>query len=513
MEGTTSPTRLSDSCIFQAQKDYYNDMGIMAWQSDEVPQLITSNCYIAECYASLIVGFYLDNQAKMQEANEPLYIIELGAGHGKFTFYLLKSLVKKLTLLGISCSTLKYVMTDISEKNLIAWQEHHALQEYFTSGILDCAIFDATSDTTIKLWQSNINLGPGSIKTQPIFIANYFFDSLPSDAFQIKSGILHETLISVEHTSKPKNSNEFFKSANYKFTNNAIDTNYYQDAELNAILEHYQQHFDNASFIIPVSSIECIKRLNKLAPNGHLLIVGDKGDVLAESFREIEDPFIPHHGSISVNLNFHALKQFYNGTAKRYSLLDPKNRADFHVGCFIAGGDKPLLRINYQNKIQDFGPSDFSTLCLENPENIETIQELNVIVAILKLSKWDPSVFFDFSDIIIDNLDKIDYEIEQTLIEGSELLRENFFLLETDDVMFEIGRMLYELDEHDAAIKFYNLSLKYFGRQPEVLYNIMLCLQDKGDESAGNSMLRDILAEYPDFKLAKEYKEQHELID
>lgn len=78
-----------------------------------------------------------------------------------------------------------YVMTDFTEKNFKFWQDHPSLKSYFDSGRLDAGIFDAVNDNTVKLWKSGKVLSAGSLKNPMCIVANYLFDTLYHDIFQV----------------------------------------------------------------------------------------------------------------------------------------------------------------------------------------------------------------------------------------------------------------------------------------------------------------------------------------
>ena len=53
------------------------------------------------------------------------------------------------------------------------------------------------TEGSITLWKSGIVIGPDTAVNPVIVISNYIFDTLNSDTFQVKDGVLHEGLISV----------------------------------------------------------------------------------------------------------------------------------------------------------------------------------------------------------------------------------------------------------------------------------------------------------------------------
>jgi hypothetical protein len=79
-----------------------------------------------------------------------------------------------------------YVMTDFTESNFKFWADHPALKPFVDSGQLDMAIFDAVNDTTIKLSRSGVELTPGSVVNPICIVANYLFDTLCHDVFQVR---------------------------------------------------------------------------------------------------------------------------------------------------------------------------------------------------------------------------------------------------------------------------------------------------------------------------------------
>jgi len=87
----------SESKIWQLNRDYYQDIGIEAWSEGEVPHQITSNSLVGKTYSELILGF-LKDLADKGETKETVYIIELGAGHGRLAFHILKHLERLIAI-------------------------------------------------------------------------------------------------------------------------------------------------------------------------------------------------------------------------------------------------------------------------------------------------------------------------------------------------------------------------------------------------------------------------------
>lgn len=92
-----------------------------------VPHFITCNAFIGRSYAHVLNGFLRDCMAgkngMMLDPTEPLYIIELGTGSGKFSFFMLKALLEMkvmcfavrviwctLLIISICCSALLLIL-------------------------------------------------------------------------------------------------------------------------------------------------------------------------------------------------------------------------------------------------------------------------------------------------------------------------------------------------------------------------------------------------------------------
>ena len=62
--------------------------------------------------------------------SEPLYIVELGAGSGKFSFYMLQALNEMQDICDFPLSKVVYVMTDFTESNFKFWKDHPGLAPF-----------------------------------------------------------------------------------------------------------------------------------------------------------------------------------------------------------------------------------------------------------------------------------------------------------------------------------------------------------------------------------------------
>ena len=210
-------TQCSKSHLWKLMMSFYDRKGVESWSQGIVPHFITSNAFIGRSYAKVLHGFIRDCLTKSPgggklplDTSEKLYIIELGAGSGKFSYFMLKALEEMQAVCDFPLSNICYIMTDFTESNFSFWKNHPSLKTYFDRGlgqytqthciyaciyryltclltpvVADAGIFDAVSDSEIKLHFSGQTLRAGCSKNPICIVANYLFDTLYHDIFQV----------------------------------------------------------------------------------------------------------------------------------------------------------------------------------------------------------------------------------------------------------------------------------------------------------------------------------------
>lgn len=505
-------TSLSNSTLWQRMHDYYDQLGPEVWEDEVVPLQITSNTYLANTYAKLIIAQMHDYIAKYGKpsAQKPFHIIEIGAGHGRLSFYLLKNLQLAFKLYGWPTDWLKYVMTDISLKSLSSWKQHHALKPYFESGCLDLAVFNALEDTELELILSKKIIKSNSLSKPLFIVCNYIFDTLLQDAFQVIDGKLHEVelIIKNEERNKNKDLKDYFKKASYQFKRHPIQTNYYtQQPVLNKILKNYEDEFDNASFLIPIGAVKCIQNLHHFTKGPMMLLVSDKGYTETDLFDENEDPDISFHGSVSMMVNFDALSQ-YTELNKGTSFMMGNKGADFQVASFVYHADYAIPNTTYAfaNSLSTYSPQDLFDICYIEDDLNPGFGSLESIINLLNLADWDPSIFHDYYPMLLEKLEsqEVSLDLEYSILNGLERVWQFFFKLEkSQDIPFAIGSILYNMDFPEKAVEYYKQSIIYYGKDKETYYNLALAYQQLEDNKKAQQMIENALALHPNYREAK----------
>lgn len=360
---------LRESLIWRLQTAFYERLSIRAWSDSIVPNFVTSNAFIAAGYARVILGFLRDWFARPEaDLTEPVHIFEVGAGHGRLSFLVLRELFEARAswpaLAAPGAAPFKFVVTDFAEKNVAWWRTHERFAPYFAAGVLDVAVFNGEADEALTLQVSGKTLGRGSCKNPVVTICNYIFDTLRQDAFRVVDGQLQAGWVAtysdqpepslqgeegqeegeVGHagqgsseaqedgadsspTSAQRGSSGMAASSSassspdpdiirrmrcvWEYKDTSPEEAYPDDPHLAAMLRAYTLRMSNASILVPIGGIGTLRRLAALHEKGKaLLLAGDKAYNHEEELTIMRDPHVAVHGSFSFMTNFHAVRLY-----------------------------------------------------------------------------------------------------------------------------------------------------------------------------------------------------------
>jgi tetratricopeptide (TPR) repeat protein len=503
-------SKLSESILWEKMEEYYQHMGPSLWQTNIVPYAISSSKILAQAYANMIIANLQDylRDAKLDAPNEPVYVLELGAGHGQFGYYLTKKLISQFTILNWSTDYVKYILTDISEENKLSWSKHPNFQELIKSGTVDFATLNPLLGenfyTDVQKFEFKNNC-----TNAPLFvIGNYFFDSLKQDAFEVKDGKISEVLIDV-NTSGPIES--IFEKSNYTYKRNEIEPNsYYNNDKLNKILEGYKKDLNEGSFLLPVGAINCMENLYGLSSSNVVFLVGDKGETILEALSYISDPEISQHGSISMMVNFHAIEQYFN-LSEGMAITTTNTSENFQLAFFSSRYSYSMYNTAYsfRNLLNLTSPDDIYNLFYTNYNEIIEYKSLDQYIALMKVSDWDPNLLYEISSDLNEMLEDLDVVQDNTIYNGLLKVEEYFFKVESDsDIFFEVGNLLYTLGRYTDAIRLFKKSDELFQDNSEVHYNLALCYEALENNEKAKEHLRACLKENPTYQPAVELDQE-----
>lgn len=434
------PQRLSESPLWDAQKKYFVKTGIEAWRQNIVPSYVTTNPFIAHTYAELVLAYLEDYQRKNKQninQKEPFYIFDLGAGSGKFTFHFLRHFLPEFKDRFADISNFCYVMVDISQANIDFWQSHEQLKPFVEEGVLDFAQFDVCQEQCLKLLISG-NIISAETQNKPIVaIANYLFDSLPHDVFELQEGKLFECLVSLHQQGKTVTEEEDLRveSLGINYHNQVCDSEYYDDKRWNNVLNFYQDNIEDGIFLLPVGGFRCLENLTAISKGQFMVLSADKGHHHLESvIRENKPNLVKHGGCVSFTVNYHALTEYFKQLGGEV-LQIPHLHNSINIQAFLLGetsGEFKQTKRVYQQKVIDFSPDDFFMLKKATENNYRYL-DLRQIIALLRLSHWDTDILNICSQRLIQVLSESTQLERKKIYNAFQIIRGQYYFLEENE--------------------------------------------------------------------------------
>ena len=473
--------RLSRSVLWRLQRNYFERHGIEAWRSGAVPHHITSSPFIADAYARVVLGFLRDCERSSNplDRRQPLHIVELGAGSGRFAYLFLKKFLNLYRTSVLKAIPVKYVMTDFTESNLEYWRTQPWLRPFIKEGSLDFARFDLESDVQITLDSGEI-LSNTTLRNPLVVISNYVFDSTPQDAFLATDKNLFEIQVSLTtpHAEIDTADPNILSRVELTAHNNPINGNYYDDPKWNRILLDYKQRLPDTPFLFPTSALQGIQNLYDLSGGRMLLLSGDRGYSRDEALKlGSGTPSFAVHGSLSMMVDYQIIGEFCRRLGARV-LHPPGLTEHLNISAFMFGDpadDFIETTQAYAEAIEKFGPDDFFTL-KEGIAQIYDALTLDEVLAFLRLSCWDYKRFRECLPVLKKHLPETTDLQKQQLHEAILKVWDSYLPIgEESDLAFELGTLLLEMQFHADALEFLQRSVDLHGIAPGTAYNIAVC--------------------------------------
>jgi len=506
--------RLSNSILWRLMREFYDQVGVEAWATGVVPHMVTSGPRLAWSASRVLLGYLRDlcraqdelptREAPVLSLGDPLYVVELGSGTGRFAFNFLQALeglreAEPFRRVKVCC-----VMTDFTRRNLEFWQEHPRLQPWLDSGALDFAILDAERDREIRLERSGLVLDARTLKNPLVVLANYVFDTLRADAFQVRQGRLLESAVRVRADSPGWHLTDPFQRLarlRVDYEPREAREDYYDSADWNRVLGEYRQTLDDTGVSIPVGAFRCLDNLLEVSGGRALVLATDKAWNRLENFRNLSDPQPQIHGSFSLSVNFHALGRLFEirgGLALHSGLRD--GWLD-HVALLA---DPRLdhtseLEMSFREVMSESMPIDFWRLKQALDPSLPG-KPLHLALELLRLSRWDPDVFYMLRDDIAEGLPSADLAVRAEFAVALEQVWANYYHYHRDqNVVFEIARAYQCMSCSQEALGFYEASLSLYGETPPTHYNMGLLHDERGNPEAALESFGRALAQDPDY--------------
>ncbi len=513
--------RLSESLLWQLQRKFFDVQGVRAWTEGQVPHYITSNGWIADSYAKVVLGWLRDCSGTTSpqrgsfaplDLRHPVYIVELGCGAGRFGYLFLNRFLDLLGRSPLSHVPVRYVLTDFTENNLDHLRNHPDLQSFVESGVLDFARYDAGEDFEIRLTCSGEVLSPQTLRNPLIVLANYVFDGIPQDVFSVHDGKFFECLATL---AAPEGEIDLEDSGMLgrivvSWEECPAPADYYGDPELDRILQEYVASLDDTTFLFPCAAIRGARQLARLSDNRLLLLSGDKGFSREELLTGRSEPGLAVHGSFSMMVNYHAFGRWFVhqggdflSTTHLYSSLS------IVAGLFgTPPGGLLETRLAFDDAIERLGPDDFFDLKKSVERGYEELP-LEELLTWLRLSGWDSNILLGCFPALMKQVgtapDLLRVEVYHAV---HEIWRVYFPIRESLDLPFHLGVLLTEIQCYEDALSFFRQSVALYGSNPATVFNVGLCLFHLGDTEAALAHAEQAIEGAPDFEPAQTLRDE-----
>jgi len=491
----------SESLIWQLNRDFYDKAGIDAWSKGIVPHHMTSNSVVGKTYAELILAFLKDLAAKGC-INETVYIIELGAGHGRLAFHILKHLQKFKSLLDIELPSFCYIISDIVDKNLLFFKDHPQLQTYYEQGVLDFAYFDGITSKEIHLQHANKTIRSKDLNQPIIAIGNYFFDTLPNDLFLVKNKKIAACSVALKSRRNPKemNAEKLFENLEFTYKKTPIEKPFYPNNISNEILEDYAKLDFDTHLFFPQKSFQCLNNLRDFSNKGLMVLTMDKGFHLLRNLDKKLEPEVIIHGSFSLWVNFHAFVEFCKKKGDK-SLFPSFSTFNLEIGClfFLEEADTyQYTNAAYERFVNDFGPDDFITLKKSTYKNISTLT-FSELIALMRLSSYDSTFFINILPRLKTVAKNITFDDRNRLEQTLHKVWYFFFNInEPYDLPYELGGFFYDLGFYEEALDYFEHSINLYGQKDDVYYNKALCYYQLRKDNLFRKILKEAKETFPE---------------
>lgn len=492
-----------DSPLWDINANYYQEHGLEAWRSEEVPHQSSSNSRVAKTNAELILG-YLKDLAFQGKTTEKVYIVELGAGHGRLAYHILKHLDRLIALTNVKVPPYCYVLTDIVESNLTYFLDHPQFEDYLRSGRLDVSFFNGVDSQQLDLRYAKQTISKGSVNQSMIVIANYFFDSIPTDLFYINENKLYACDVAMYNTVSDEGNREkgSIKKIKLDYSNRLIEEDQYANQDYNKIIQSYKSSIKESYIYFPAVGIECINKIRGFTTDGLMLISLDKGHHEIGALQNIGVPDLVIHGSFSIWVNFHALAAYCKMQGGFPYVPSFATNALQCVCLLFDDNHQAFEEVNnaYERFVNDFGPDDYITLKKMSYDKIASLSTEDLI-AMLRLSNYDSTIFKNYLPRLKQLVGELSMGDRRRLAQTMHKVWDMYFTIhEPFDLPFELGGFFFDLAFYKEAKFYFEQSIKLFGPKPDSYYNMALCHYQLREDKQLVNLIQKAKLKYPAYK-------------
>lgn len=512
---------LDSSLIWDWIRDYYSKGGLAVWSDGDIPFHITNTPILAQGWARSVLNLCRDFQRQgLLDLSQPVDVYELGPGTGRHAFFLLKELKRLQPLTRAFAEReirFRVHLGELGMSGLTSLSEHPNLKKAVEDGDLVLHQFDISHHEVPTQCYPPTSDKFSASKNPVFLVANYLLDSLPHDVVRITEGraqlgVTNLSVKGLKEGEEPTSLQDLGERIGLTFTFQEEDAQYSEPA-WNAILEHYQRLGGETHIPFPTTALRLAEKARNWSEIATVFLVADKSFTTMNQLMQLEEPeLVPHGGGFSFNANMHALgfhcrslNGFVHHTSSRDGTLD-------------------LSHLVFPSKDKQEEPWQFLETCFHledlevfhavdrfrTKESVDLLEEefpLRLCLDLLRLTGFDPQVFYELSDEILDGLESDDedvFEMEEELSDALPRCLSLVYPLEDDvDVAFEIGRVAYRMEAYEMARQAFQLSLLQYGYDPRTHFNLGLTWYYRDRLSKALEEFEEALRLDPNYEEAK----------
>lgn len=385
-------TRLSESLLWALQRRFYAAHGADLWGSGRVPSYVTTNAWVARAYARVLVHTLMD--LAEVDPDRAVTVLEVGGGSGRLAFLILTELDELLPHCGDRLPPFRYVLSDLSEQSLQAWEALPAFASWVASGRLDFARYDLSDrEPILRLRGTGETRDAHSPGGPMVVIASYVLDSLVQDAFRVREGGLDEGRVNLlaDHIFANADDPEVLSGMAMLFGWRPVDPGpYYAQGSMEALLRSYIPLLRAGAFGFPLGALQSLQALAAMCEGGLLMLSTDKAWCHPSQLEGQTAPFVLGHGSASMMIDHHAMGRWVQTEGGSCLMTSPR-KGGVETALFALGQTGPLdlTRLAFHTELEAFSPADFTALTVAMDG--AAMPRLDAVLRLLRMGAWDPA--------------------------------------------------------------------------------------------------------------------------
>jgi len=493
---------LSRSRLWDFERAYYERQGLRAWSEGHVPSAITSNPIMAGAYAEVIVAFLRDCEAAGQlDRSRTVHVLELGSGSGRLAHGLVRRLRQLLEATAMRDQRVTVVLSDFDEAKLEELACHPRLQEPIASGWIDFATVDVAAPGEVRTWKSEQPIADSPL----VVVANYVFDSIPSDVYAIRSGVVHEVGLTLTADAPeldrldPKALSRLRLS--WDPTEGPAGTTGHPG--LDAVLARYAEVLDTTMVMLPTAALSCVEGLAAAAGAPTLALIADKGWAHLRDLTGQGPPVVvPDGGSFSIMVNFDAVARVVRA-AGGTALLPPHQVLHLVVGAFVLGDLAATETARrYADVLGEAGPDDVhSVRGATKPPAELTLQQA---LSLLRTTRWDSRTFLELFPFLYQLVGDAHGQAKTDVASAVRRVWDEWYPIgEPSDLALYLGLLLSRVGQHREALAFFAASHEQMGNNPDAHFGAARAHIALREMDAGLREVRAALVLDPGLELAR----------